>query len=345
MIDFFGPGFDAAERLGLLGDLERIHYPVDELTYVNPDGERAFGISYPSLRKRLFRGRHFNFLRGDLEEVLRTALGGSGEIAWGLSVVAVEQDRDGIEVELSDGSIERFDVGIGADGVDSHLRELVFGPEQQFEIPLHHTTAAFLIDGVPGGLGARDFTMLTTPGRMVAVYPIRGGRAATFFVHRDNLAPREATPEEAMAEVYGRIGWIVPELLDGLDPASLFFDRVSQIHMSGWTAGRIALCGDAAWCVSLMAGQGASLALAGGEALGRALGEGGDDVPGTLRRWEGSLRSDVEQRRKAGADTARWFVPETRRRMFVRDLVLRSSAMPVLAALARRQIGVGRPGT
>ena len=41
----------------------------------------------------------------------------------------------------------------------------------------------------------------------------------------------------------------------------LYFDSVSQIRMQNWSRGRIALVGDAAFCVSLLAGQGSALAM------------------------------------------------------------------------------------
>ncbi len=71
MIDFFGSGFDVAERLGLLPALESIHYPVDRLAFVNGRGDERFSVPYPALRKRLFANRHFNFMRGELERLLR----------------------------------------------------------------------------------------------------------------------------------------------------------------------------------------------------------------------------------------------------------------------------------
>ncbi len=344
MVDFFGLGYEAAGRLGLLERLREIHYSIDELVYVDGAGRRRFGIPYPALRRRLFEGCHFNFLRGDLERVLRDELGESPPIRWGARVSAIDQDHDGVEVVLSDGSADRVELLIGADGVHSKVRELVFGPESKFEVPLGHRTAASILDRVPAGVDERDFTMLTAPGRMVAVYPIRGGRAATFFVHRTNLERGPEEPLETMRHVYGGLGWLVPELLERSDGASLYYDRVTQIRIDSWTSGRVTLCGDAAWCVSLMAGQGASLALAGAERLGAALDWAGTDVEGALARWEGELRPHLATRLDAGRSTAGWFVPEKRWRMAVRDLAMRTAAMPVLSRLARRQIGIGRAG-
>ena len=63
--------------------------------------------------------------------------------------------------------------------------------------------------------------------------------------------------------MYGRMPWIVPELLERCDSSTLYFDAVSQIEISRWSQGRVVVVGDASQCVSLLAGQGASLAMAG----------------------------------------------------------------------------------
>jgi 2-polyprenyl-6-methoxyphenol hydroxylase-like FAD-dependent oxidoreductase len=131
-------------------------------------------------------------------------------------------------------------------------------------------TAAFVLDAVPAGPASlNDFITLNVPGRQVAVYPIRGGRVATFFLHRTaRLGGAEAAGPGAgragLRAVYGDLGWIVPELLDRC-PADggLYFDSVSQVELPGWKSGRVTLAGDACQCVSLLAGQGASLAVAG----------------------------------------------------------------------------------
>jgi 2-polyprenyl-6-methoxyphenol hydroxylase-like FAD-dependent oxidoreductase len=70
MMDFFGSGYDAAERLDLLPDLASIHYPIDRFVFVNGRGRERLSLAYPVLRRRLFNDRHFNFMRGDLERVL-----------------------------------------------------------------------------------------------------------------------------------------------------------------------------------------------------------------------------------------------------------------------------------
>ena len=60
-----------------------------------------------------------------------------------------------------------------------------------------------------------------------------------------------------------RCGWECPRILAAMENVrDIYFDRVSQIRMDRWTKGRTALIGDAAACVSLVAGEGTGLAMA-----------------------------------------------------------------------------------
>ena len=104
MIDFFGPGVDAAETMNLLPALQEIHYPIAHLRFVDARGEPVAGLSYPRMRKALFADRHFNFMRGDFERVLREKAEKRATIRFGVSPSAIEQ-TDGEH----DGGVHRRD--------------------------------------------------------------------------------------------------------------------------------------------------------------------------------------------------------------------------------------------
>jgi len=341
MIDFFGPGFDACERLGLLPDLERIHYLIANVSFADAQGRVRLRLPYPVMRKRLFGDRHFNFMRGELERVLFDNQPTPAQIRFGTSVDSIEQHESHTSVRLTDGEALECDVLIGADGLHSRVRRLVFGDERQFLRFLGFYTAAYILQGAVAGTRTDEFRMATVPGKQAGVYPIRGGRTATYFVHRadrhiEDFSRRSA--EQELRRVYGNLGWVVPELLDRMQAAEdIYFDSVSQIVMPSWHKGRVVLVGDAAWCVSLLAGQGASMAVGGGYALAEELNKSPGDVVAALARYEARLRSAVDKKQASGRSIARWFVPESQFGIMLRDVFLRASVWPGLSWFVRRQ--------
>lgn len=342
MIDFFGSGYDAAERMGLLDDLAGIHYQIPRLAFVAADGRERFSIAYPRLRRRLFDDRHFNFMRGELERLLHDNLPRDVPIRFGTTVEAVRQDGERVSAQVSDGSLETVDLVAGADGVHSKVRRLVFGGPERFERFLGYHTAAAIIDDPPAGAPGDAFSILTEPGRQVGIYPIRGGRMASFFVHAADrrLDDRStAAARQILRAEYGDLNWLVPELLRRCDRApEIYLDEVSQTELPYWSRGGVVLLGDACQCVSLLAGQGASMAMAGAYVLAEELTAARDDVATALARYELRLRPSIETKQQAGRRIARWFVPDSRMRRLIRDAVLRVSAWPLASGLLKRQI-------
>lgn len=347
MLDFYGPGYDAAERMDLVPDLEKIHYPITCLTFVDTRGREKLSIGYVPLRK-LFDNRHFNFMRGDLERLLHDRIKDRVEVRFGTTVTAFAQDDARVQITFANGSAEDYDLLVGADGVHSETREHLFGDEGQFSRFLGYVTAAFIIDDPTGLDFARDaFATLTVPGRQVGIYPIRGGRLATFFLHEAAQPPLDASPvavRQELGRVYGAMGWIVSDLFDRLGPdTNVYFDAVTQIELPNWSKGRVTLVGDACQCVSLLAGQGASLAMAGASVLASELStvRTMNDLTRALARYKQRIQPIVKEKQRAGRAFAHWFLPDNHWRLAVRDLTMRLAGWPILAPFFKRQFAFG----
>lgn len=342
MIDFFGSGYDAAEQLGLIPDLASIHYPIERFAFVDAQGKERFSLRYSRLRTRLFNDRHFNFMRGDLERVLYHRFGTHQDVRFGTTVSSFLQDGRSVRVALSDGTSQTVDLLVGADGVHSHIRQLAFGDERQFARMPGYCMAAFIVDEPLPSLDARDaFVTLTLPNRQVTVYPIRGNRTATFFLHkarRDVAGLSLALAYQELEHVYGDLNWLVPELLVHCRTArAVYLDMIEQIEMPRWATGRVVLLGDACQCVSPLAGQGASMAVAGADALAGALDEH-PDPEDALTQYEQRLKPAIERQQKAGRRIAKWFVPDDELHLIVRDTVMRVSTWPLVAPVIRRRM-------
>jgi 2-polyprenyl-6-methoxyphenol hydroxylase-like FAD-dependent oxidoreductase len=267
VIDFWGAGFDIADRMGLLPQLKCQGYAVREVRIVNRNGKRVSGFPADAFVQAT-DGRYVSLARGDLAAMIFGQIEGRVETIFGDSVARIEQSEACVRVTFESGSERDFDLVVGADGLHSRIRELVFGPESEFEKYLGYKAAAFAVNGYR----PRDeltYVMYTEVSQQVGRFAMRGDRTMFLFIFADeNPSGTDDLPAQKamLRKRFGNSGWECAQILDALDRApDLYFDRISQIRMDAnrglWTRNRVALTGDAAFCVSLLAGQGSSLAM------------------------------------------------------------------------------------
>lgn len=258
-IDFWGLGYDIAERMGLRNRLNSIGYHIREMRIVNERGKRVAGFG-TSVFLELTGGRYVTIARSALSRALAEKTQDGVEMIFGDEIRGLRELDRCIEVELRRGGEREFDLVVGADGLHSNVRRLVFGPQDQFEKRLGYIVAAFETTGYR----PRDddvYVMFSDPGRMVGRVTLRNDRTLILFVFTADDAILGSLPDLAgqKAVLRARFGdgaWECPRILDAFDRTdNLYFDRVSQIKMPRWSKGRVVLVGDAAYCVSLVAGK------------------------------------------------------------------------------------------
>jgi len=220
---------------------------------------------------------------------------------------------------------------VGADGIHSRVRRFTFGADSDALRYLGFHTAAFVFDDARiRAACAGRFALTDTIGRQMGFYALRDGRVAAFGVHR---TPDPGLPDDtrtAVREAYRSLEWVVPEALAQCPPSEeIYYDQVAQVVMPAWSAGRIALVGDACHAVSLLAGQGASLAVAGARVLAAQLHSGVPIAP-ALAAYERQWRPVAEDRQASGRAAARWFLPRTHAELWVRRAALKVAALPVV---------------
>ncbi|MGA0603819.1 hypothetical protein ACO2Q3_24140 [Caulobacter sp. KR2-114] len=334
MIDFWGLGYDVAERMGMLPALKALSYGIEELHLMRADGGRLARIGAGAVRAAMGE-RFFSIQRGELAAELLRQLDGRADLRFEETVKWLTAHENAVEVGFLSGAHAHFDVVIGADGLHSRVRALAM--PQARESPTGLWAAAFTAKGY----GHRDpgaYVSYTTVGRQVARYALRDGACAFFLVFRLGglgAQPRAvATQKALLREAFGGEGWECPEILAALEAAKdLYFDSVSQVRAPTWSAGRVALVGDAAYCPSLLAGEGASLGMAGAYLVASSLRQARSDPWGAFRAYEARLRPLVERKQASALRIADWFAPRTRLGLLVRNGFSRLTSRPAFAQL------------
>ncbi|MEU2121128.1 FAD-dependent monooxygenase [Nocardia niwae] len=248
-------------------------------------------------------------LRGDLSQVLYDDTRDDVEYVFGDRIAELAQDADGVDVVFAGGDRRRFDLVVGADGLHSALRAMVFGPRERF---IRHLGLVLAFYSVPNEFGLDRWLIdYQESGRSAGLRPIQDATramamfsfsAGDFDVDYRDVAAQKRLLRERMAGM----GWLTPRILAHLDDAPDFYlDQVAQVVMDRWASGRVGLLGDAAFSSSPMSGQGTGLALVGAYLLAGELAAAGWDAEAGFAGYERRMRSFVEANQEIGRLHAR----------------------------------------
>ena len=331
MMDFFELGYDAAQSMGLLPRLQELSYRVEEVRYVDESGRRRAGLDYARF-ERSVSGRLLSIMRPDLELALRELVIDQVDLRYGCSITHLENSTSGVQVSLTDGTVAGADLLIGADGIHSTVRRMVFGDEEQFFRYLGYHTAAYIFDDpqIHDSMHNR-FCLTDTTDRQMGFYGLRDGSIVAFAVHRtlDPTLPDDT--QQAVRQAYSSLGWVVPQALVKCPTSSaLYYDQVAQIEVPRWSRGRVTLVGDACQAVSLLAGQGAALAIAGAYVLGEQLASA-NSVDAALAQYQQLWQPVITNKQQVARRGAGWFLPSSSRQLWLRRIIMKLTDLPGVA--------------
>ncbi|AQP51070.1 FAD-dependent monooxygenase [Tessaracoccus flavescens] len=336
MIDFFGPGWEAAARLGVIDEIRRRGHDYRRLVTRDASGRVTARIGLDLVRAAA-RGRFTSILREDVELSLRAGLPARIDQRFGVSVAELTRRRSGVEATLTDGTGIEADLVLGCDGLSSGLRSLLFGPANEFVLDLGYRVGGghFHAPGIGGRLGG-DVFLSDVKGEQFGMYAVDDDWVAGFAVERS----ARGLPEDPAAWIAGiarRNGPLASAVAEA-EVETPYIDRVAQSVVPRWRLGGTLLMGDAAHAVSLLAGQGASLAIAGAVALGDAL-DSATGLDDGLAAYESTWRGKVEQVQRSARRSASTFIPSSELGLRLRRLGLRAAGLPIVSKFVGRLSG------
>jgi 2-polyprenyl-6-methoxyphenol hydroxylase-like FAD-dependent oxidoreductase len=204
-------------------------------------------------------------------------------------------------------------------------------------VQLGYLVAAFSVQGYR----PRDeqiYIIFNEPGRLLGRFALHEDRTLFLFVFTvgEDSAPLDLPGQKALLRArYGDGRWECSRILDELDHVQdFYFDRVSQIRMNAWSKGRVALVGDAAFCVSLMAGQGAALGMTAAYVLAGELAKAQGRHDEAFRTYEALLRGFITTKQSGAVRFSAVFAPKSRSGLVIRNQLIKTSAIPGVAKLA-----------
>lgn len=298
-IDVRGPALEILDRMGLLDSVKALRTRMKGFATLDAQGNELWRTEDITFTAGSIHNDDIELLRDDLSAMLVGALPPDIEIIYGDSIMALEDGEDRVTVTFEKGGTRKFDLVIGADGIGSGVRALVFGDERQFLVPFN---LALAIYSAPNHMGLEDWQISCRDGeKNCLVYTVRDNRELRLCygfpaeLDDEHRFDPQAQKELVAAKAAG-LGWEVPRLLEAMWTAPDFWlGVVAQVKMPAWAKGRIALVGDAAYCPSPLTGQGTSLAIIGAYVLAQEMARHLSDHALAFERYEARMRPFVDK--------------------------------------------------
>ena len=324
-IDVRGTAMEVVERMGMLPNLQAAHIQTRKVTFVGANA-RVVGNIKPEDLMGGVAGKDVELPRGRLTALLFNLTRDTIKYRFGESIVALQDSDGGVDVEFRGGSRERFDLVLAADGLHSSTRALVFGPEHQFSRYLGYCFAGFSLPNRHGF--SHESIVYNTPGKLAGVMAVGDEPKLFGLVALKRPEPSAAELADAdgqrrfMARAFAGESWLLPELIKELGVAEdFYFDSMTQIHMPRWSAGRVALVGDAAYGPSFFSGQGTSIALVGAYVLAGELARHASHEA-AFHAYERTARAFVEANQATAKDGCDTMAPDSPAKLWLRNRMI-----------------------
>jgi 2-polyprenyl-6-methoxyphenol hydroxylase-like FAD-dependent oxidoreductase len=309
-VDLFRPAMEISEKMGVLDKIEACATGTDALTIYREGARRPTRVDLTKVVGAA-SDRHVEIMRDDLSEAYYDAGRDRVEYLFGDSITAISPDG---EVGFERAAPRGFDVVIGADGLHSNVRRLVFGEEAASTRFLGGYLA---VQSVPKTL-AREGEMVihAGAGRLAGIYtaqPLDDARALFMFRSKDELDYHyrdDLRQKELLRAAFAGMDPTVDGWLDELvRTPTFYFDSITQLQLAGWSRGRVALVGDAGYCPGPAVGGSTSIAVLGAYVLAGELARAHGDYAQAFAAYEREMSDSVQRSRAFARTVAKGIVP------------------------------------
>lgn len=271
-------------KLGLLDAYLDAAYAFDDVGIYSPEGkqldripgQRLAGPDYPA---------SVGISRLALHNVLsETASSLGARVRVGLSVERLEQDADGVDVLLTDGTLDRFDLVVGADGLFSKIRGFLFGDRYKPRF----TGQAVWRYNFPRAHSIDHLASYQNSSCNAGLVPLAGDLMYMFLTSHEPGNPwmDSSLLAESMRERLQGFGGLIGELREQItDNSQVVYKPMEVLFVDEpWYQGRVLLIGDAAHATTPHLGQGAGMAIEDAVVLSEEL-CAGTNVEAQLQRF------------------------------------------------------------
>lgn len=320
-IDVRGIAVEVLKKMELYTEAYKHRIVMQGGTFLDENGLTVHEI--PPEHMGMHVGDDIELWREDLSKVLYDATSNSCEYIFNNSIKSIKSN---LLLEFTRGDSRQFDLLIGADGIHSNVRSLVFGEESLYSHNLGDYFVA--ICSIETELQLDHHEMFYSKKDMLLnLYCVPGQKAKALFVFRAPGLTYDykdvKQQKEIVSSIYSDAEWETPKILKSMNLASEFyFDEVKQIRMDKWFKDRVIVIGDAAYSPCLASGQGTSMALVGAYLLAGELFLANGDYATAFPKYEKAMKPFVDMNQRLGEAIIEHMIPKGKVEPWLGDSIL-----------------------
>jgi 2-polyprenyl-6-methoxyphenol hydroxylase-like FAD-dependent oxidoreductase len=310
-IDVKGPAWEIVKKMGLEQKIREANTTEIGIRFVNTRNKIVAEFAKDDA---LSMTQELEILRGDLVSILYEQVKEGTEFHFGDSIETLIESSESVDVKFKSGLSGNFDLAIIAEGIGSKTRQLIFGKEVQFRY-LGVYTAYFTIPKVP--TDDEWARWCNAPeGIVFLIRPDNHGTTRASINFRSPERGYEKLPvneqKQLLIDKIKHVAWEAPRLAEAIQKSDDFYlERLSQVKAPHWHQGRVAMIGDAAYCVTPIGGKGTDLAIAGAYLVAGELSKN-DNHQKAFEAYENRLRPYVDKVQKLPPGVPRLVYPTSK---------------------------------